>query len=119
MTKTEEIMELAKEYAFRSSELVGEYPPNGDECEWAKQAESDLKSAIEELVSKSDMDDAMLAGNAALIADMKSKLNECHAALSFLLDRKPQFGAFDYGFGSASLGNLRAELGIYKVKETP
>jgi len=47
---------------------------------------------------------------------MQSHLRECHAALSLLLEKKPMFAAFDYGFGSASLGNLRAELGVYKEK---
>ena len=107
MKTVNEIISLASKFALADDEYE------------ARETYDTLKSAIEELVSKPDMGDAMLAGNAALIADMKSKLNECHAALSFLLDRKPQFGAFDYGFGSATLGNLRAELGIYKVKETP
>ncbi len=60
--------------------------------------------------------DALLAGDSVLINTMQSHLRECHAALSMLLEKKPMFAAFDYGFGSASLGNLLAELGVYKEK---
>lgn len=58
------------------------------------------------------MDDAIAAGNGALIEEQAALLRECRAALDSLLQQKPTLAGLLCG--STTLGNLRASMYEYR-----
>jgi hypothetical protein len=58
------------------------------------------------------MDEAIAAGNSVLMSEQAALLRECRAALDSLISQKPTFAGLLCG--STTLGNLRAELGVYR-----
>ena len=70
------------------------------------------KDIAAQLRMQSDMDYAVAAGDAVLMAEQAGLLRECRKALDKLLLDRPSLGAFNYG--NNSLGGLKVELYAYR-----